>query len=114
MWGMNVVGWTDLEAPMEHGRSAAGVLEAGHGYALVKGVFDLYRSAGPRDRAALAAYLQALDALNLTLYESSSLPLAAQVELISEWESGRKVIHVSVTDERYWVSVRIQGRKRFD
>jgi hypothetical protein len=112
MCGIYVVGWTDLEVAMDDGRSAAGVLEPGPHYHLVKGVFDLYRDAAPDDHSALAAYVRARDALGLTIYETSSLPLAATVQLISEWPNRRKIIHVSVTDERYWIRFRIAGGPR--
>src|SRR5262245_61542567 len=57
----------------------------------------------PGDAGAMRGFVAARDALRLTVYEASSLPLAATVQLISEWPSGRKVIHATVSDERYWV-----------
>jgi len=50
------------------------------------------------------------DRLALELHDEGTLPLAAVVELISEWPDGRKAIHVRVADERYWA--RFPGHRR--
>ena len=114
MFGIYVVGWTNLEVPMDDGRSAAGVLEPGPQYHLVIEVFDLYRDVTSDEGAAMRAFIEARDALGLTMYERSTLPLAAIVELISQWPTGRKVIHVSITDERYWVRFKVRGARPFN
>src|SRR4051794_33743414 len=78
MYGLHVVGWSDLEVPIEEGRRAAGVFEAGPQYQLVKPIFDLYRDAPADDSVALARFVRARDSLRLTIYEASSLALARQ------------------------------------
>jgi hypothetical protein len=113
MYGLHVVGWTNLEVPMEDERSAAGVFEPGPQYHLVTGVFDVYRSTPPEDLDGLRAFVAMRDALGLTVYEESSLPLAAEVQLISEWGGGKKVIHATVADERYWVRFRTRGGRQW-
>ena len=101
-----LVGFTNLEFPITRGARAAGFLEIAEGYDLVRDVFRLYREAGPRDRDLLRRFVRERDALRLTVQDGGSLPLAAKVELISEWKDGRIVIHVSIRDERYWSSRR--------
>ena len=112
LYGVYVVGWTDLEAPMADGRSAAGILEPGPQYQLVKGAFDVYRKTPADDVAGLRAFVEMRDALGLTIHDAGSLPLAARVQLISEWPDQRKVIHVTVSDERYWARFRVRGGPR--
>lgn len=102
-----VVGFTNLEFPITRGARAAGFLQIAEGYDLVRDVFRLYRQAGPRDRELLRRFVRERDALGLTVQDGGSLPLAAKVELISEWNGGRIVIHVAIRDDRYW-NFRIQ------
>jgi hypothetical protein len=40
----------------------------------------------------------------LTVQDGGTLPLAASIELISEWIDGRIVVHVAIRDDRYWSS----------
>ena len=97
-----VIGFTNLEFPITRGARAAGFLEIADGYDLVREVFRMYRRAAPGDRELLQRFVRERDALGLTVQDGGSLPLAARVELISEWNAGRIVIHVAIRDNRYW------------
>jgi hypothetical protein len=62
----------------------------------------MYRQAGDRDRELFRRFIRERDSLGLTVQDGGSLPLAAKVELISEWNDGRIVIHVAIRDNRHW------------
>lgn len=96
-----IVGYTSLEYALEWRQRAAGVVSVGPGYARVRDVFALYRQARD-DRDLLRAYVQARDALRLQLEDGGTLPLAATVEWINEWDARRIIVHAAIGDERYW------------
>jgi hypothetical protein len=95
-----VIGYTDLEYRMPPDR-AAGVFRPAHGYASIRRIFALYHPHG-RDRVRLQAYVDARDQLQMVITDGGTLPFAARVELISEWSPVRKIVHVSMKDERFW------------
>ena len=99
---MAVIGFTNLEFPITRGARAAGFLQVAEGYDLVRAVFQLYRQAGARDRELFRRFVRERDALRLAVQDGGTLPLAAKVELISEWNDGRIVIYVAIRDDRYW------------
>jgi hypothetical protein len=101
----SVIGYTDLEFPIARGKRAAGFLQTAEGFEDVRAVFRLYRDAGA-DRALLHEFVQLRDALQLTIQDGGTLPLAARIEWISGWGHGRFVIHVAIQDERYWSPLR--------
>src|SRR5688500_16429566 len=91
-----IVGYTNLEFPIEWHRRAAGFVNPDAGLGRVLPVFRLYRE------ARLERYVAERDALGLTLQDGGTLPMAARIELISQWPDGRIVVHVAIEDERYW------------
>ena len=99
--GPNVIGWSHLEYPIRRTRSAAGWFQAETALEPLRPAFLRYRSAGD-DPDKLRAYVRERDALRLRLINFVGGELQAQVDLISEWEDGRLVLHVSISDSRYW------------
>jgi len=91
-----IVGYTNLEFPIEWHRRAAGFMKTDAGFATVQRVFRLYWE------ERLERYVAERDALGLTLQDGGTLPMAARIELISQWPDGRIVVHVAIEDERYW------------
>ena len=97
-----VVGYTNLEFPVAQGIRAAGFLEKAEAYEDVRQVFRSYAEISRGDREGLRRYLRELNALGLTLHDGGTLPLAATIELISEWPDQRITVHADVRDARYW------------
>lgn len=97
-----LVGTTNLEYPLVRGTWAAGVLLPGEGYQLVRPVFRQYALAGPSARTTLKRFARDRDALGLTVVDGGTTPLEARVALISEWAGGPLMVHLSITDTRYW------------
>jgi hypothetical protein len=104
-----IVGYTDLEFPVEHGRRAAGVVIPGDGFGRVQHVFALYHEAGS-DPERLRQFVEARDALGLMITDGGALPLAARLELISVADPHRIMAHVAIEDGRYWALPRSQGQ----
>jgi hypothetical protein len=96
-----VVGFTDLELPLEQGERAAGVFIPGEGFHDVRGVFERYRQAAG-DPVRLRQYVAARDGMGMIITDGGTLPLAARVELISVEDPLRLIIHVAIRDDRYW------------
>lgn len=64
-------------------------------------MFALYYPQGGR-LSQLKSYVDARDQLGLVVTDGGTLPLAARVDLISEWGPAKQIIHVSIKDERFW------------
>ena len=96
-----VVGYTDLELPMEQGERAAGVFIPGEGFHDVRGVFERYHQAGG-DAVRLKQFVAARDGMGMIITDGGTLPLAARVELISLDDPLRLIVHVAIRDDRYW------------
>ena len=97
-----VVGYTNFEFPIAQGTRAAGFLEKDEAYEDVRQVFRSYAEIPRGDREGLRRYLRDLDALGLTVHDGGTLPLAATIELISEWPDHRIAVHADIRDTRYW------------
>ena len=97
----SVVGYTELEVPLAWNQWAAGFLEWAPGFEAVRSVFRGYAAASG-DVERMRHFVRQRDALGLSLHDGGTLPMAAQVELIREWEDGRLAIHVRIQDARYW------------
>lgn len=98
---VGVIGFTDLEVPIVMGQQAAGVVILTDDYGKVRHVFELYQAAGGR-MEEVRRYVELREELGLFLSDGGTLPLAARVDLISEWTQDRAYVHVSVRDRRYW------------
>ena len=94
------IGSTNLEFLFTPSRRAAGWFDPTPAFEEVRGVFRLYELART-DAGMLRWYLGARDALGLRLLDAG-VPLAAQIDLIMQWEDGRYVIHISTDDPRFW------------
>jgi hypothetical protein len=96
-----IVGYTDLEVPIVMRKRAAGFVVTADAWESVRDVFRLYREAGD-DRAKLQQFVVRRNELSLVVTDGGTLPLAATLELISEWRGGRIAVHVAIEDSRYW------------
>jgi hypothetical protein len=104
-----VVGYTNLEFPVDRGERAAGTVIPADAYDAARAVFALYHEAAG-DRERLRRFVEARDALHLSVTDGAPVPLQARIELISEAEPGRIVAHVATSDGRYWALHGALGR----
>lgn len=98
-FGSDVVGVTNLEFQLWWGETAAGRLVPGSAYPKVRDTFRRYRRATTPEE--LRGFVAARQDLNLRIYDGQ-VPLAGNVDLISEWGPRDIIVHVSTQDQRYW------------
>jgi hypothetical protein len=100
--GTTLLGTSNLEFPVEpHTRVAGRFLPtpaSGH----ITAVFQLYgRAVASEDRRMMRRYVAERDWLRLELWDAG-VRLEAAIDLISTWDDGTHIIHVTSTDSRLW------------
>lgn len=100
--GSIILGTTNLEVEVQPGARAAGVFLPVPAFTSISAVFSLYRQAIARDDSRmLREFVRQRDSLALRVWRAGVL-LNAAVDLISLWQSGTWVVHVTSHDDRLW------------
>lgn len=101
--GERLVGRSRLEHAIPDARAAAGRFRPEPEFSTIREVFRAYREArDAADQEALRRFVAARDALGLRVLDQDGTPMAARVELVSEWDEETLVIHVAMEDALYW------------
>jgi len=104
--GGDLIGRSRLEYPLDGGPAAAGRFFPGPAWEGVREVFSRGSAALARgDDAMLRRYRAELDALGLRIRDQDGREMAGRVDLISEWEDGRMIVHATLSDPLYWERV---------
>jgi hypothetical protein len=99
--GSELMGTTHLEYPVVAWQRAAGEFFPTRHYYLVERVFLRLADTITHGLPSLPDRLHERDALGLELWLSGER-LDAVVELISQWEPRRWMVHVATRDARFW------------
>ena len=97
----NLIGTTALEYTLVFGEWAGGVFYPTPPYRRVPQAFANLQHALERDTQAVRRFLEERDRLGFELWLSGER-LDGAIELISQWNAGKCVIHVRTSDPRVW------------
>jgi catechol 2,3-dioxygenase-like lactoylglutathione lyase family enzyme len=101
--GGHLIGRSRLEYPLDAGGAAAGRFFPGPAWEKVQEVFSRGHAALARgDDAMLRRYREELGALGFRIRDQDGREMEGRVDLISEWEDGRMIVHTTLPDPLYW------------